>query len=79
VQLAGCRGPAGLRVEIQHAESGDLVIRTQPRTVGLPTDPLEVVGMTFRLKDCVFRERGLYWVQLWYNDQVLAQQPLVLR
>jgi hypothetical protein len=56
LQFTGCRGPATGRVEIQHADSGQVVSRAQTRTIPFGTDPLEVVGVTFRLRnheDCM--------------------------
>lgn len=79
LQLAECRGAARCRIDIQHADSGDVIYRTRTRIVPLTSDPLEVVGVTLRLRDCLFPEPGLYWVQFWYNDRMLAQQPLILR
>jgi hypothetical protein len=56
-----------------------VVFRTRPRMLFLSTDPLEVVGITFRLRNCLYPEPGLYWVQFWYNGQMISQQPLMLR
>lgn len=79
LQLTECRGPADGRIEVHHAESGQVVFRTRTRTIPFARDPLEVVGVTFRLRNCLFQDAGLYWVQFWYNEQMLAQQPLLLR
>jgi hypothetical protein len=79
LQLTECRGSAEGRIEIQAADSGQIVFRTRTRTIPLGSDPLEVVGITFRIRNCLFQEPGLYWVQFWYNGQMLTQQPLVLR
>ena len=79
VQLAECRGPGDFRVEVRHADSDQVVFRTRSRTVQLPNDPLEVKAILFRLRSCLFMGPGLYWVQLWYNDAMLEQKPLVLR
>jgi hypothetical protein len=79
LQLTECRGPADGRIEIQHADSGQVVFRTRTRTIPFPSDPLEVGGVTFRLRNCFFQEPGLYWIQFWYNEQMIAQQPLVLK
>jgi hypothetical protein len=79
LQLAECRGNAEGRIEIQHADSGQVVFHTRTRTLELGSDPLEVIGAVFRIRGCLFREPGLYWVQFWYNDQMIAQQPLLLR
>ena len=79
LQLTECRGPADGRIELHHADSGQVVFRTRTRTIPFATDPLEVVGVTFRLRNCLFQEPGLYLVQFWYNEQMIAQQPLLLR
>jgi hypothetical protein len=79
LQLTECRGPADGRIEMHHADSGQVVFRTRTRTIPFGRDPLEVFGATFRIRNCLFQEPGLYWVQFWYNEQMLAQQPLLLR
>jgi len=79
LQLTGCRGPVEGRVEIQQADTGQVVFRSKTRTIPLGSDPLELVGVTFRIRDCLFQGPGLYWVQFWCKDQMLEQQPLLLR
>lgn len=79
LQLTECRGSAEGRIEIHHSESESMGFRTRTRTIPLGTEPLEVVGFTFRIRNCLFPEPGLYWVQFWYNEQIIAQQPLLLR
>ncbi len=79
LQLTECRGSAEGRIEIQHADTGQVAFRTRSRTIPLGNDPLEVVGVAFRILNCLFPEPGLYWVQFWYNEQMIAQQPLLLR
>jgi hypothetical protein len=56
-----------------------VVIRTEQRTIPFSSDPLEISGVTFRLRDCLFEEAGLYWIQFWYNGEMIAQQPLIMR
>jgi hypothetical protein len=63
VQLTECRGPGEGRIEIQHADTGQVVFRTRTRTIPFGSDPLEVVGVVFRIRNCLFEEPGLYWVQ----------------
>ncbi len=79
LQFSGCRGPAEGRVEIQHADSGQIAFRTRTRTIPFDNDPLLVMGVNFRIRNCLFTESGLYWVQFWYNDEMIAQQALLLR
>ena len=79
LQVAECRGPADGRIEVRHADTDQVVFRTRTRTIPFGSDPLEIVGVTFRIRNCLFQEPGLYWVQFWYNEQMIAQQPLLLR
>jgi hypothetical protein len=79
IQMTECRGAGDLRVEIVHADTGATVFRTKTQNVAFGSDPLEVVGLTFRIRNCLFPSAGLYWVQLWYNNVVLAQQAVVVR
>lgn len=79
LQITECRGPADGRIEIQHADSGQVVFRTRTRTIPFGNDPLEVSATTFRIRNCQFQEPGLYWFQFWYNDEMIAQQALLLR
>lgn len=78
VQMTECRGHGEARIEIQHADSGTVTFRTRTRTIPPAVDPLEVVGLCFRIRYCPFPLSGLYWVQFWYNDEAIAQQPLLL-
>lgn len=79
LQLTSCRGPAECRVEIRHSDSDEVAFRSQSRAIQLPTDPLEVTGIAFRIQNCRFQQAGLYWVQFWYVEEMLFQQPLLLR
>jgi hypothetical protein len=79
LQMTECRGPAEGRVELQNADSGEVIFRTRTRTLPLGNDPLEVVGVTFRIRNAIFPTPGLYWVQFWYNGRILGQQSLQLR
>jgi hypothetical protein len=81
VQLTECRGSAGVEVRIIHADTGQFGYPGpgQPWAVALPNDPLEVVGLRFRIRNIPFPVPGLYWVQFCCGGELLAQQPLVLR
>jgi hypothetical protein len=79
LHLTECRGPAEGNIEIHHADTDQIVFRTQKWTMPLGNDPLAVVGVTFRLRNCLFPVPGLYWVQFWYNQEMIAQQSLLVR
>lgn len=81
VQLTECRGTAEVEIRIVHADSGQFAYPGPrvPRKTLLPNDPLEVVGLPFRIRNIEFPEAGLYWIQFWYNRELIALQPLLLR
>jgi len=79
LQLTGCRGPGDIRIDVQFADTGDVAFQNRTRTLQLPVDPLEIAVFVFRIRNCLFLQPGLYWVRVWYNNQQLAQQPLVLK
>ncbi len=75
-QLTECRGAGLLWVEVRQADTDRVLFRTRIRTVTFPSDPLAVHGVVFRLVNLVFPTAGLYWVQLWFDMEILAQHPL---
>jgi hypothetical protein len=81
VQMTECQGSAEVELRIVHADTGQFVYPGPqvPWRADLPSDPLEVVGLPFRIRNIEFPEAGLYWVQLWYNSQLLAQASVLLR
>jgi hypothetical protein len=79
VQLSDCRGTGEFWIENVQADSGGVVRRTQTIGHDFGNDPLEVFGLPFRIRDCLFPDAGLYWVEFWYNDRMVAQEPLLLR
>ena len=38
-------------------------------------DPIEILGVPFRIRDCVFPHAGLYTVQFWYEDRLIEERP----
>lgn len=79
VQLTECRGSGLLTVELVRPDDGLVVIRIAPRSVVFPADPLESIGVVFRLRNLFFPAAGLYEVRLWYNTHELAHQPIRVR
>ena len=79
VQLIECRGAGRIRVQIVQADTDRIIFRTRTGSVSFGNDPLEVLGVRFRIRNCDFPVAGLYWVQFWYNDELIEQQPIVLR
>jgi hypothetical protein len=79
LQLADGRGEGTAQVVTSFADSGVRLFGSSPRRLRFGADPLETSGLVFRLRDCRFPRPGLYWVEFWYNQECLAQQPLLLR
>jgi hypothetical protein len=78
VQLTECRGGGDVRLEIEEADTGTSIFQTLTRTVSLGNDPLKARGLPFRIRNCSFPSAGLYWLQFWYNNIKLDQEPFVL-
>src|SRR5262245_29447931 len=60
VQMTEYRGQGTCRLEIQHADSGQLILRTPDRLLPPNSDPLAVLGVSFRVQDILFPQAGLY-------------------
>ncbi len=73
------RGTGTTNLRLVSADTDQSVWQTPPRNLSFPGDPLQLFGVTFRVSRCRFPEAGLYHLQLCYNGQVLAEQPMLLR
>ncbi len=60
-------------------DTGDKVFETRKRPIPFPPDPLEVVGVPFRIRDCSFPQAGRYSVQFWYDGVMVEERPLRMR
>jgi hypothetical protein len=60
-------------------ETGRKVFETRPRTIVFGPDPLDVIGVPFRIRDRPFPLAGLYSVQFWYEDELVEERPLRMR
>jgi len=78
-QITEGRGQGLMWVEVVHADSNKTIFRTKRRSVAFPNEPLLVLGIHFRINFLPFSLPGLHWVQLWFEDTVLIQTPLLLR
>jgi hypothetical protein len=77
--VTGARIPGSGQVVAVEAESDDVVFRTPIYPLDLGRDPVPVARLTLRVRGCVFPHPGFYWVQVWYNENLLAQQLLEVR
>jgi hypothetical protein len=79
LELTGGRGTGQANIAIRQADTGLVLSLTAPHAVTFPPDPLAIRGLGFRILDCVFPTPGLYWVQFCYNQNVLAEQSVLVR
>lgn len=77
--LTECRGTGTAQSICVFEETSQKIFETPPHQVDLGTDPLEVVGLPFRIRDCHFPHPGVYSIQFWYNGEKVEERPLHLR
>jgi hypothetical protein len=73
------RGTGTAKIICIFEETDQKVFETPQRQVAFGADPLEVVGLPFRIRDCGFPRPGRYSIQFWYNGEKVAERPLLLR
>jgi hypothetical protein len=78
-QLTDFRGTGVVHVDVVDADTEVCVTRTPRHRVSFGNDPLDIVGVVIRVCGCRFPKAGLYGVRFWYNDLVIAEQPILLR
>jgi hypothetical protein len=60
-------------------ETESPVFHTPDRTITFGTDPLEIRGVSFRIRDCSFPQAGLYSIQFWFDGELVEKRPLRMR
>jgi hypothetical protein len=73
-----CRGPANIQLRTIEEETAGEIYAALPSLAAFPNDPLQVVRLSFRVRNLVFPRAGWYRAQLWYNDVLWAEEPLRL-
>lgn len=79
VGLTEWRGKGAVSLQCLFEETGQVTFRTNPRTVAMENDPLRVVIIPFRIRDCFFPNVGVYSIQFLYAGKVLGECPLRVR
>jgi len=64
-------GELSLRITEDRTASG--VFRTRPRRIRFVGDVAAIGGVVFDIRNCVFPAAGLYWVEVLFSGQVIAQ------
>jgi hypothetical protein len=77
--LTGGRGTGNASVTIRLADTDERISGIRPRPLTFGSDPLAVRGLAFNLHDIRFPSAGLYLVQFVVDDEILAQEPLLVK
>jgi hypothetical protein len=77
--VAGGRGEGETRVRVHHDDSGELIYESPKVRFTGHADPLRVRVVTAALRGLTFPRPGLYWVEFWYDAEVIAREPLAVR
>lgn len=77
--LTGGRGSGEGHIVCILEDTEEPVFETRRRAMTFGPDPLEVVGVPFRIRDCTFPRPGRYSIQFWYDGVKLEERPLQLR
>ena len=80
--LTGCHGQGigQIRVAFADSEPEQPLFGSPERLLDFAgRSPLELVGVIFRLKACLFPQAGRYSVQFWYDNQKVEDRPLRLK
>jgi len=67
------------KIVCEYEASGQKVFETRSRLITFTLDPLEILGVPFRIRDISFPQAGLYSVQFWYEGELVDERPLRLR
>jgi hypothetical protein len=78
VVLTGCRGEDELFIRIIQAKTGKIVFRNEARHVKFSGSPRDALGIVFKIGNCSFPAKGVYWVELFFSGSVIARKPLRL-
>lgn len=68
----GHRQGAG-KIVCEHEATGQKIFETRSRSIAFGPDPLEILGVPFRIRDIVFPHSGLYSVQFWYDGEQVEE------
>jgi hypothetical protein len=74
------RGIGQIRVAFSDNEPDQLLFGSPEHDLDFTGySPLELLGVVFRLRNCLFPQEGRYSVQFWYNHQKIEECPLHLK
>jgi len=79
LMLTECRGLAEAQIVCVFEETGAKVFETPKRKIPTSKEPLDVVGLPFRIRDSWFPQAGVYSIQFWYDGILVEERPLRMR
>ncbi len=77
--LTAGRGQGEAKIVCVFEETGERIFETPTKRLAFGPNPLAVVALPFRIRDCRFPRAGLYSIQFWYNGEKVHECPLRLR
>jgi hypothetical protein len=79
LSLTEVRSEGTARIKCVHEETGELAFQTSEIPIRGGDDPLAIIGVPIRIRQCRFPRSGIYSIQFWYNDEMVQECPLRLR
>jgi hypothetical protein len=73
------RGQGEGKIVCVFEDTGQKVFETPARIISFGSNPLEILGAPFRIRDCPFSQPDLYSVQFWYDGLMVDERPLLMR
>ena len=77
-QISGHSGTVSLRIVVNRVETDETVFESRAKEY-LFHDPMTVVTVVFRVRNCVFPAPGVYYVQLFHEGKLISERPLTVR
>ena len=77
--LTKARQSGTAQIVCVYEETGQRVFGTPQHTISFGNDPLDAIGVPFRIRNCLFPQEGHYLLQFWYNGHMVDERPLRLR
>ncbi len=77
LQMSGHIGQVSCHVEINRAETDEVLYRTTPRLLSFE-GPMAIMPVVFRLRNCGFPAPGIYYVQIFHDHKLIGERLLHL-
>jgi hypothetical protein len=79
IVVSDARGQHRISLECQSIDTGKFVFRTVAREIQFGRDPLRLMSIGYRIRDCHFSEIGGYVVRFRVAETVISEAFLVVR